>query len=283
MNTKISIIIPTFNRDKTLTRAIRSVQNQSFLDWELLIIDDFSTDNTKELVLELSKIDSRIKYFHNIEKGGNRARNVGLEYSSGKYLVFLDSDDELKPLMLEKHFSILESLDNVPVSISLVKSYNKIDSSIWISGSTTSKNLLFDFLLKKISWPINSALIRKDFLNYRNIIFHSKLLNGQDYCFFLEVLSHKPKIFFINEVLSINYHEVGEPFEVKVSAGDTLKYKLSRMRSRNIAFRIAYSGLNWYYFKKFLLYYIKYQIGISLSIIKENIFEKKLTILILMF
>ena len=89
-----SIIIPTYNRAHIIRNAIEAVQLQTFTDFELIISDDGSTDNTEEIVLPLLK-DSRIKYIKQINKGVCAARNFGAQDAKGKYLVFLDSDDTI--------------------------------------------------------------------------------------------------------------------------------------------------------------------------------------------
>ncbi|MFG1485247.1 glycosyltransferase family A protein [Halobacteriovorax sp. RZ-1] len=103
----VSVIIPTYNRAMFLARAIDSVLRQSFQDFELIVIDDGSTDNSKQTVESYS--DSRIKYFFQENRGVSAARNLGVKKSSGKYIAFLDSDDEWKEDKLEKQLSLLDS------------------------------------------------------------------------------------------------------------------------------------------------------------------------------
>ena len=95
-----SVIIPTFNRAKYIAKAIKSVLAQEFSDWELVIIDDASTDNTEQIVKSFN--DNRINYFKNqTNKERCVSRNIGMENSSGKYICFLDSDDYHLPDHLE--------------------------------------------------------------------------------------------------------------------------------------------------------------------------------------
>lgn len=88
----VSIIIPTYNREKYIKRAINSVLSQSFQDFEIIIIDDGSTDNTKK-ILEPYLKDKRIKYIFQKNQKVSRARNNGIKNSTGKYVALLDSDD----------------------------------------------------------------------------------------------------------------------------------------------------------------------------------------------
>ena len=98
---KFTIITPTFNREQMLQTTIKSVQAQTFTDWEMIIVDDGSTDNTEHVVRELFLSDSRIKYFKKANTGQADSLNVGASKASGEFLTFLDSDDEAYPNWLE--------------------------------------------------------------------------------------------------------------------------------------------------------------------------------------
>lgn len=103
----ISIIIPTFNRSQVLLRAINSVLNQTHKDFELIIIDDGSTDQTYDLLLALIN-DEKIKYFKSENSGVSAARNLGVKHSVGEYITFLDSDDEWLPHKLFDQINFLK-------------------------------------------------------------------------------------------------------------------------------------------------------------------------------
>lgn len=99
---KVSVIIPTYNRADRLRRAIQSVRSQTFKDWKLVVVDDGSTDNTEEVVKNIS--DERITYGrHDSNRGGSAARNTGIRLSEGKYILMLDDDDLIK----EGHLQLL--------------------------------------------------------------------------------------------------------------------------------------------------------------------------------
>ena len=97
---KVSVIIPTYNRASLLQEAIDSVLNQTYTNWEVIIVDDASEDNTEKVVKAIS--DSRVHYIrHSQNKGGADARNTGIDNSQGDYVAFLDSDDIWEPTKLE--------------------------------------------------------------------------------------------------------------------------------------------------------------------------------------
>jgi len=108
-NLKISVIIPTYNRAFLLPRAIKSVLNQTFQDFELIIIDDGSTDNTKDVVEEIKKKDKRIIYIYQDNQGLPKALNTGIKNTKGKYIAFLESDDEWLPEKLEEQIKLFRN------------------------------------------------------------------------------------------------------------------------------------------------------------------------------
>jgi glycosyltransferase involved in cell wall biosynthesis len=106
----ISIIIPTYNRAELLTRAIDSIIKQTYSDFELIIVDDASTDDTQEVVEQYD--DYRISYIRkNHNEGGAAARNTGVRYSDGEYIAFCDSDDEYMKTKLERQLNKIEAED----------------------------------------------------------------------------------------------------------------------------------------------------------------------------
>ena len=101
----VSVIIPTYNRAHLLRRAIRSVLGQTYTDFELIVVDDASTDNTADVLKNIK--DPRTRYIrHKTNKGGSAARNTGIKAAQGKFIAFQDSDDEWLLEKLEKQISI---------------------------------------------------------------------------------------------------------------------------------------------------------------------------------
>lgn len=105
---KISVIIPVYNSENYLGQCVRSLTSQTYKDWEALLIDDGSTDRSLEVCRGLSGTDSRIKVYHQENKGVSAARNYGLEIAGGEYIYFLDSDDAVHPLLFEEMIRQIE-------------------------------------------------------------------------------------------------------------------------------------------------------------------------------
>jgi glycosyltransferase involved in cell wall biosynthesis len=94
----VSVIVPVYNREHTIAKAIKSIQNQTFDEWEAIIVDDCSTDGTVQIVKRMAKDDYRIRIIvHVVNRGAQAARNTGIKAANGTWLSFLDSDDEWLP------------------------------------------------------------------------------------------------------------------------------------------------------------------------------------------
>ncbi|HII60985.1 glycosyltransferase family 2 protein [Pyrococcus horikoshii] len=113
----VSVVLPTYNRAKVLPRAIESVLNQTYTNIELIIVDDGSRDNTKEIIREFQSQDERIVYLRNKRNlGANAARNIGIMHSTGEFIAFMDSDDMWLPWKLERQIKIMySSLNSYPI------------------------------------------------------------------------------------------------------------------------------------------------------------------------
>jgi glycosyltransferase involved in cell wall biosynthesis len=130
MNPFFSIIIPLYNREKTISRAIESILNQTFQDFEIIVVDDCSTDYSAEIVHKLMILDVRIKYIKNeINQERCISRNKGIQIALGKYICFLDSDDYHLPIHLETFYhKILEEKE--PKAFLFTSAWNETEDGI---------------------------------------------------------------------------------------------------------------------------------------------------------
>ena len=127
---RVSVIIPTFNRAAMLRDAIDSVLNQTFEDYEIIVVDDGSTDNTRETI---SKFNSpKITYIYQENRGRSIARNIALSRARGEFIAFLDSDDIFLPYKLEKQINAME----------IQKDYGLVYSAAIVAGD--KGNELYD-------------------------------------------------------------------------------------------------------------------------------------------
>jgi glycosyltransferase involved in cell wall biosynthesis len=159
---KISIIIPVFNGERYIKETLHSLLSQSVADWECVIIDDGSTDSTGSVVKQFVGADSRFKYYFQENKGLSGARNSGILYSSGEYLVFLDSDDLLSADMLGLTSGYLDKNSGIAIVSGAWDFINEEGTTISkrkrpVISKDIKKDLLFGNL-----FPVHTAMVRKN-------------------------------------------------------------------------------------------------------------------------
>ena len=147
----VSIITPTYNSERFIAETILSVQAQTYQNWEMIIVDDCSTDRTAEIVASFQEKDSRIKYFYNsTNKGSALSRNLALQKAKGKWIAFLDSDDLWLPDKLEKQIEFMTK-NNYHFSYT---NYCEIDENSKETGILiTGPKVITDKLMKAYCWP----------------------------------------------------------------------------------------------------------------------------------
>lgn len=182
MKSLVSIITPSYNSEKFIKETIESVLNQTYMNWELLIVDDCSTDESPKIIKEYSKIDSRIKYLRNEKNGGPAiSRNRGLDIAKGEYIAFLDSDDFWDKYKLELQINFMKK-NNLSITHS---DYFFIDSSGKIIKKVeTSNEIDYKKLLRGNQFKTMTMMMEKSFIG------KTKLPNikHEDYAFFLDLL-----------------------------------------------------------------------------------------------
>ncbi len=176
----VSVIIPTYNREKLISKAINSVIKQDYSDWEIIIVDDRSTDHTKELIEKFIRSDSRIKYYINQRsKGPGGARNYGIEQASGEYIAFLDSDDE----WLEQHLSdCIDVLQREEYQVCFSLWYEYRSGVMFRSDEIGQRQNRLNEAIKDLSLRVEG---RRIFLNEK---FYEYNLLKQVYCYHINTL-----------------------------------------------------------------------------------------------
>jgi glycosyltransferase involved in cell wall biosynthesis len=210
-----SVVIPTYNRADKVCRAVKSVLNQSLADFEVLVMDDGSTDNTREVIKDLA--DPRIKYEWAENFGGPAApRNRGLRLAQGKYVAFLDSDDWWMPKKLEESLVILEQgFDLVYHDLFIVK---KTNQKIFFQ-KTHSRRLntpVFNDLLKHGNGLFNSSVVVKKeiLIEIDGLSENQDLIATEDYDLWLRFAKVSDKFKMISKTLGY-YWSGGENISSK--------------------------------------------------------------------
>lgn len=196
-NIKFSIIIPTYNRSRLLKNTIESVLNQDYSNFELLIVDDGSTDNTEQIVCSIA--DKRIKYYKKTNGERGAARNYGLSKSSGDYIVYFDSDDimYLNCLLLANNYIINHSSIEIFHMAYEIKSS---DGKIMNYKTKQINDINYELITGNPLSCIN-VFIRKD-IAHNNPFNEDRDLSGlEDWELWLRI-AVKYKIYFVSEIAS---------------------------------------------------------------------------------
>ena len=192
-NPKISIIVPVYNVEQYLRRCIDSILNQSFTDFELLLIDDGSKDKSGAICDEYADKDDRIRVFHKENGGVSSARNVGLDNARGEWLAFIDGDDEIT----EGYFNIRQEHEGVDV---IIKPYCVVNTDGRVTchnnelSILTGKDKIFRYYVQKRNNALWDKIIKRKTVGTKR--FNTNVSIGEDFLFFLSVLPNVKSIAF---------------------------------------------------------------------------------------
>ena len=207
----ISILMPVYNAEKYLNETIDTIKNQSFSNWELIIVDDGSIDNSKEICTKLMNDDKRIKYIFQENLGVSHTRNVALENAQGKYIVFVDSDDlihedYLKILInsIEKNNSDISVCNFIERKISNTGKVEDITREFYpkeVMEMSEMKDYIMDFGNSGLLNPLWNKIYKREIIENNNITFDEKVETGEDFIFNLQYFRKVKKISFIKDSL----------------------------------------------------------------------------------
>lgn len=203
----VSIIIPTYNRAYLIERSIKSVLDQTYKDFEVIIVDDASTDNTEEIIRLFE--NNKIKYVKNeTNKGANAARNTGLQLSKGKYVAFQDSDDEWLPTKLEKQINILIHSDPKigVVYTGYYRIKNNVREYIPSSSIVQKEGDLHSVLLKKNFIGMPTVVIKKECFEKVGM-FDERLPRLQDWEMWIRISKHYEFKFIDTPLVLAHYQQ----------------------------------------------------------------------------
>lgn len=161
----ISIIIPNYNKSNYIVESIDSVKKQTSNNWECIIIDDCSTDNSVLTIKSVTKNDDRFRlYINNKNRGGAFSRNIGIKKSSGKYIVFLDSDDILNKNCIQYRFNKISSLNKLDFLVFPMNTFFQSIGDSSMVWDNFKDNHLQRFLSHDLPWHTMMLIWRKEFL-----------------------------------------------------------------------------------------------------------------------
>ena len=277
-NTLVSIVVPTYNHSIYLKRALESIINQTYENWEVIVIDNHSTDNTFEVVANFK--NNRIKYLKVHNKGIIAiSRNIGIKSANGEWIAFLDSDDWWTRDKLEICIqSINEKVDFIYHDLEIIANNSRIFSRKKIKSRKLKKPVLIDLLTEGNAIGNSSVFVRKKFLDEINGIDESKeLVAAEDYNTWLRIAKLTDQFVYLKKRLgyylvhdqSVSKKDMSIParYAIKEFSGLLTQYQKTKQEAflKYISGRFNFLNLNYKKSMKDLLFTLKNG-GISLKV-----------------
>jgi glycosyltransferase involved in cell wall biosynthesis len=241
MSILISIVVPCYNQAQYLEECLESVINQTYQNWECIIVNDGSPDNTEDVALPICAKDSRIKYLKINNAGVSHARNTGIKISEGEYILPLDADDIIGDTYIEKAIEVFASNQEVSLVYCSARKFGDVNE-IWDLSDYSYKDLLMDNMI------FCSAFFRKS--DWQNIGGYDEHIAGfEDWEFWVRLLNEKSVVYSIPQVL--------------------FYYRIKEISRQKTVEKNNYDAVHWYLFEKNIDKYKRYYAS-PLSIYLEN-------------
>ena len=198
----VSVIMPVYNSEKYVSEAIESVCNQSYPRWELLIVNDGSTDHTPKIIDKYSEKDTRIKVFHRKNEGVSMARNVGLNQSCGDYVTFIDSDDVYHAERLERMVEVFEQYTDCDIVFSRHEEFigesNRDETICPGSLVISDENILIKVLSDTRNQFMCNMMLKSEIAKKERF---AQIRFAEDFCYIRDCAWHCKQMAVLDEVL----------------------------------------------------------------------------------
>ena len=239
---QISIIIAIYNSDKFLLKCIDSIKLQTFTDYEVLLVDDGSTDKSSCICKQYAEIDTRFKYFHKQNGGVASAREHGLLHATGKYVIHVDSDDWIEPKMLE---TLYNEAERTQVDMLICDyDYDTILSSGVCKqepGSLDNKSIIIELLNRTLHGSCCNKLVRKESLIRHDLHFPNCDI-CEDLYINIALLLKEMKVGYINKAF---YHYVQRGDGNNITGSQNTKAGLNALHAAK-SFRILLGNTSFW-------------------------------------
>ncbi len=208
----ISIVIPVYNAEKYLKQCLNSIKNQTYKNFEVILVNDGSIDHSESICMDFVKVDTRFKYFTKVNGGASSARNLGLDNAQGKYITFIDADDWVDENHLEVLINNIKE-NNSDMAVSSIKKFDNVSRFKFRVYSNQEKYLLnynklnreeFLVILPKLIHASNSYKIAVSKLFKKELVmdirFDESIVYGEDLDFFFKIYNNISSISYVDEV-----------------------------------------------------------------------------------
>lgn len=276
MNKLISVIVPSYNREKFIYRCINSVYKQTYRPIELIVIDDGSTDKSAEIIEKFKKEkscdDFIIKFIQQENSGAQVARNKGIKNSTGEYIQFLDSDDELDEKKLEIQIKYFDENPQYDINYTNGKLINENNIITDYNLSKPLSNTEMDYVYAP--WQCMTALYKKEAV-IKIGLWNEDLSINQDWEYSLRAIINESKVGYINDKLCYYRKHSGENIGTNLTAKKILGKELSTHSIYNLLKKKKKLNdkLLPFFYKRFMYCIIQYGTKKEFEM-KKNLIEK---------
>lgn len=232
MKPVVSIIVPVYNAEKTISRCIESILQQEYDDFELLLIDDGSKDNSGAICDDYAKKDARIRVVHKENSGVSSSRNLALDMAMGKYLQFLDADDWITPNATR---TFIEAAEGSNADLVISDFYRVVEKRVSQKGSIDEEGLLSreEFASQMMENPADfyygvlwNKFYRRDIISNHNLRMDENISWCEDFMFNLEYIRHAQNFYVVRLPLYYYVRTKGSLASQGMSISKTVKMKL---------------------------------------------------------
>jgi glycosyltransferase involved in cell wall biosynthesis len=207
----VSVIVPCFNQSRYLRDAVCSLQAQTVSDWECIIIDDGSTDDSLDVGTMLANSDSRVRCIHQANAGVSSARNHGLKLAHGRYIQFLDADDVILPQKFQSQLDLILQSDRIAVSYCdyyycNVDQPGSVITELYVSPILDEADPLADIALgweTRLTIPIHCFLFDARLFREHDIKFDVTLPSNEDWDCWMQIFAMKPAVLYVDRKLAV--------------------------------------------------------------------------------
>lgn len=266
--TKVSIITPCYNASQYIRPTFESIQKQKLEDWEWIVVDDGSTDDSASVVRNFGMNDARIKLIQKENGGTASARRLGLEHATGEYIQFLDADDLIDSNKLQYQVDLMD------------KEKLQVSYTDWCyispSGEQEKTQGMNCGLVRQLAFwgtfgtiPIHSFLYRRDFLKNNAITFTTAIKEREDWDFHIEVFSARPKIERLEGYCGAFY--------TKASTGKTTGASQEKIQIGTFKFLLY--KINHVAITKKILLYLRFSIELCLWMLRKLKYKNQIALL----
>lgn len=224
-----SIVIPTYNRVELLFKSVQSALNQSYSDYEIIVVDDGSRYDVIERISSLADDDKIKLILCPKNRGGGAARNIGINAARGKYVCFLDSDDIWHSEKLKEEKSVLDLFPEVDVVYSKIENIKEgkvieVVPRFGIRRNQLISDYLFSYIKGGRGMPTPTLVVKSELA--KSVLFDDELRGHQDWDFLMRMSALRPNVHFINKRLTYRYLKADDVSHDNVSLG--LSYEFSK-------------------------------------------------------